>query len=79
MSQKPDAKASDNVSTVSISPLGEEEHYWKTRNILDHSWVKKTVAELRFCTEKMVNRVFVIANLGDRNGRMQGENSMKII
>ena len=31
---------SDNVSTTSVSPLGEEEHYWKTRQILDHSWIK---------------------------------------
>ena len=29
--------------------------------------------------ERMVNRVFVIGNLGDRSGRIRGENSMKII
>jgi hypothetical protein len=57
-------KNSDAGSAVSISPLGEEEHYWKTRQILDHSWVKKTVLELRMCMERMVNRVFIIGNLG---------------
>ena len=76
---KHDAKISDMQSNVSVSPLGEEEHYWKTRNILDHSWVEKTAQELRMCMERMVNRVFVIGNMGERSGRMRGENSMKII
>lgn len=78
-SQQAAAKTSDNVSTTSASPLGEEEHYWKARQVLDHSWIKKTVAELRLCMERMVNRVFVIGNLGERSGRIRGENSMKII
>ena len=29
--------------------------------------------------ERMVNRVFIIGNLGERSGRVKGENSMKII
>jgi len=74
-----DAKRSENGSTATISPLGEEEHFWKHRQILDHSWVKKTVFELRLCMERMVNRVFVIGNLGERCGRPMGENSMKIV
>lgn len=79
-SQQAPAKASDNVSNnTSVSPLGEEENYWKARQILDHSWIKKTVAELRLCMERMVNRVFVIGNLGEKSGRIRGENSMKII
>jgi len=76
---KVDAKKSENESQVSSSPLGEEENYWKARQMLDHSWIKKTVKELKFCMERMVNRVFLIGNLGDRSGRARGENSMRII
>ena len=46
---------------------------------MDHSWVKKTVLELRMCMERMVNRVFIIGNLGQKAGHIKGENSMKII
>jgi hypothetical protein len=46
---------------------------------LDHTWVKRVVAELRMFMEKMVNRVFVIGNLGERDGKIMGQNSMKII
>jgi 3-phosphoglycerate kinase len=59
--------------------LGEEENFWKARQMLDHSWIKKTVKELKFCMERMVNRVFLIGNLGERSGRPRGENSMRII
>lgn len=72
-------KKSEVESQVSASPLGQEEDYWKTRTMLDHSWVKKTVKELKFCMERMANRVFVIGNLGEHSGRIRGENSMRII
>ena len=29
--------------------------------------------------ERMVNRVFIIGNLGEKHGKIKGENSMKII
>ena len=45
-------RMSDVNSVVSHSPLGEEVEYWKQRNILDHSWVKQTVAELKMIMEK---------------------------
>ena len=70
---------SENQSAVSISPLGEQENWWKGRVILDNSWVKRVVAELRYCMDKMANRIFVIGNLGERHGKIKGENSMKII
>ena len=70
---------SEMASVVSTSPLGDQEDYWKARTILDHSWVKRTVAELRMFMEKMVNRVFVIGNLGEKHGKIMGQNSMKII
>ena len=53
--------------------------YWQGRTILDHSWVKKTVGELRMVMERMANRVFVIGNLGERHGKIMGQNSMKLI
>ena len=46
---------------------------------MDKSWLKKTVAELRMVMEKMANRVFILGNLGERHGRVLGQNSMKII
>ena len=72
-------KLSDAGSQISSSPLGEEENFWKLRTVLDHSWVKKTVAELRYCMEHNANRVLVIGNLGEKSGRIRGENSMRII
>jgi hypothetical protein len=66
-------------SVVSVSPLGDQEDWWKARQIFDKSWVKKVVTELRFCMEKMCNRVYVIGNLGEKHGKIMGENSMKII
>lgn len=72
-------RKSEIDSVVSASPLGQEEEYWKTRQILDHAWVKKTVAELRLCSERMVNRVFILGNLGPKSGKQRGEFSMKII
>ena len=76
---KLNAKKSEMDSAVSASPLGHEEDYWRQRQILDHSWVKKTVLELRMCMERMANRVFIIGNLGEKSGRVRGENSMRII
>lgn len=76
---KLNVKNSELGSVVSASPLGAEEDYWRQRQILDHSWVKKTVQELRMCMERMVNRVFIIGNLGEKHGKIKGENSMKII
>jgi len=69
---KANAKISDIGSVVSISPLGDQEDYWKGRQILDHSWCKRTVAELRACMDRMANRVFVIGNLGERHGKIMG-------
>ena len=37
------------------------------------------MAELRLCMERMANRVFILANLGERAGKIKGENSLKII
>lgn len=74
-----DTKKSDIESVVSVSPLGDQEDWWKARQILDRTWVKKVVAELRYCMERMCNRVFVIGNLGEKHGKIMGENSMKII
>ena len=45
-------RMSDVQSVVSQSPLGEHAEDWKQRNILDHSWVKQTVAELKMIMEK---------------------------
>lgn len=76
---KLNARKSELDSVISASPLGAEEEYWKQRQILDHSWVKKTVAEIRMCMERMVNRIFIVGNLGEKSGKIKGENSMKII
>ena len=76
---KADTKKSDLESIASLSPLGDQEDWWRARTILDKTWVKKVVAELRFCMERMCNRVFVIANLGEKYGKIMGENSMKIV
>lgn len=72
-------KKSDAESVASVSPLGAEEEYWKLRQIMDKSALEKVCQELRFCTEKMANRVFIMGNLGERHGKVKGENSMKII
>lgn len=72
-------KKSELDSVASGSPLGEEEGFWRHRQILDHTWVKGTVAELKMIMERMANRIFVIGNLGDRAGRIMGENSMRLI
>jgi hypothetical protein len=76
---KMEGKVSDVASNISVSPLGEEENYWRTRQIRDMGPIKRILPELRMCMERMVNRVFIIGNLGERNGRQQGENSMKIV
>jgi hypothetical protein len=76
---KAETKKSDLESVQSVSPLGDQEDWWKVRQIIDHTWVKSVVAELRNCMERMCNRVFVIGNLGDKHGKIKGENSMKII
>lgn len=70
---------SDNESVISITRLGEQEAYWQTRACIDKTWLKKTVAELRMVMERMCNRVFILGNLGERHGRIMGQNSMKII
>lgn len=49
---KLDAKKSELDSVVSGNLLGEEDQYWRSRQILDHSWVKKTVQELRMLMER---------------------------
>jgi hypothetical protein len=56
-----------------------EDEAWKSRKILDHSWLKKTLQELRMLMERMVNRIFIIGNLGPKSGKFKSENSMKII
>lgn len=77
---KVNAKKSELDSAISGNPLGpEEEQYWKQRQILDHSWVKKTVQELRMLMERQVNRVFIVGNLAEKTGRIKGENSLRII
>ena len=66
-------------SNISISPLGDQEDWWRGRQILDKAWLLPVVNQLRFCMEKMANRVFVIGNLGEKYGRIMGQNSMKIV
>ena len=73
------AKKSELDSAISGNPGAEEEQHWKQRQILDHSWVKKTVQELRMLMERQVNRVFIVGNLAEKTGRVKGENSLRII
>lgn len=74
------SKESEIDSAISGNPIqNEEDLYWKQRQILDHSWVKKTVLEIRMLMERQVNRVFIIGNLADKAGKKKGENSLKII
>ena len=73
------AKKSELDSAISGNPGAEEEQHWKQRQILDHSWVKKTVQELRMLMERQVNRVFIVGNLAGKTGRVKGENSLRII
>lgn len=52
---------------------------WKQRQILDHRLIKRTSQILKHLQEHLAKRVIVLGSIGDRSGRVELENSMRIL
>ena len=52
---------------------------WKQRQILDHRLIKRTSSILKYVQEHLAKRVILLGSLGERQGRTNLENSMRIL
>ena len=52
---------------------------WKQRQILDHRLIKRTAYSIKYIQEHLAKRIIVLSSLGDKCGRVQLENSMRIL
>jgi hypothetical protein len=59
--------------------MKEEITIVKSRQVQDATLIKKSLSTIKYCTDRLANRIFLIGNLGEKTGRYKPENSLRVV